>query len=81
MKTTQTAKQLIVGVAFASFAFGALAGNDEVKTSGSNGIMDTKTGTVETTGTSAATTGTDANMPTGNLGTGAKHGTQTGEGK
>ncbi len=81
MKITQTAKQLLVGVAFASFALGAFAGNDDVKTSGTNGIMDTKNGTVEKTGTSAASTGTDANLPVGNLGTGDKHGTQTGQGK
>jgi hypothetical protein len=45
---------LVAAVISGSFALKALAGNDDVRVSGSNTITDTKTGTVETTGTNAA---------------------------
>ena len=61
------------------FALNALAGNDDVRISGSNTISDTKTGTVETTGTMAAVSG--SNGVTNNVGEGTKHGSDDGSGK
>jgi hypothetical protein len=79
-KSLQSKLFAVLTVVSASLALHAFAGNDDVKVSGSSGITDTKTGAVETTGSSAVTSGT-SNGVSGNVGEGTKHGTDTGAGK
>ncbi len=81
MKNSLQSKLFVaITVVAGSLALHAFAGNDDVKISGTNGITDTKTGAVETSGSSAVTSGT-TNGVSGNVGEGTKHGSDVGAGK